>query len=62
MDDRVDSGPRDRRFVLGSDVCDAATSPATERFRGNIVPHGIKRKDIPRLNRGGGLTLMRYRP
>ena len=42
MDDRVDSGPRDRRFVLGSDACDAATSPATERFRGNIVPHGIK--------------------
>ena len=45
MDDRVNSGPRDRRFLLGFDACDAATSPATERFRGNIVPHEIKRRE-----------------
>ena len=34
-EDRVDSGPRDRRFVLGSDDSDATTRPAKVSFRGD---------------------------
>ena len=40
MADRVDSGPRDQRFELGSDARDAATSPAKEGLRGTLVPDG----------------------
>ena len=44
IDDRVDPSPHDGRFAIVSDAHGAATSPAKENFRGNIVPHGRKRR------------------
>ena len=33
-------------IVLRSDACDAATSPAYVKLRGNLVPHGRKRREL----------------
>ena len=45
MDDRVDSGPRDRRFVLGSDVCN-------RKIMWEHSPTRSKKTEMKRLNRG----------
>ena len=53
----------DARHVdtIASNVLGAATSPAKERFHGNIDPHGIKTGNGEYI-RPGGLTLLRYYP
>ena len=50
MDDRVDLGPRDQGFVLGSDACDKATSLAKE-IPWEQSPTRNKNMEMTHLNR-----------
>ena len=45
ISDRVDSGPHDRRFALGSDGSYATTHPAKVSNVWDIVPHGEKHRN-----------------
>ena len=38
--------------AIASNVKGAATSPAKKRFRGNIVPHGIKKTESISIKAG----------
>ena len=46
----MDSGPCDRGFLLGSDACDATTSPAKE-IPWEHSPTRNKNMEMTRLNR-----------
>ena len=60
----MDSGPCDRHFALGSDGSDAATRPANVSFRGDIVPHGMKKRKtrVYDLGRGNAFALSPQTP
>ena len=47
--------------VIASDARDFVTCPAHDRFRVNIVPHGIKKRKGEYIT-WGSLTLLRYCP